>query len=451
MTKPSFGAALVRSLRHRNYRLYLTGQLVSVCGTWMQQVALSWLVYRLTGSAMLLGAVGFASQAPIFALGPIGGVVSDRFSCRRILLLTQSLALFQALVLAALTIGGWVHVYHLIALGAVLGVVNAFDMPARQTLVNRLVAVEDLPNAIALNSSMINAARIVGPAIAGLLVAALGEGFCFLLNALSYLAVIWALLAMHVSESSRSARQHPSIFHSLAEGIRYIRADAPIRTLLLLLGIFGLLGMPYMTLLPVFAGKVHNGGAGALGAMMGAVGVGALAGALYLARRNEIRGIGKVIVAAAVGFGLGLVAFTAAPVYALSLTILTVVGFCWMVLIAASNTVLQSLAAERMRGRVMSLFSMMLVGMAPFGSLLAGALADRFGAPIVVATGGLCCAAAGLWFSRLLPRLRAAALPVLIRRGIITEPAAPVETSDDAVVIAAETETSEPPAATRID
>jgi MFS family permease len=431
----SFTASLGRSLRHRNYRLYLTGQLISVCGTWMQQVALSWLVYRLTGSATLLGAVGFASQVPIFALSPIGGVVSDRFSCRRILLLTQSVALVQALLLAVLTIGGWVEVHYLIILGAVLGIVNAFDMPARQTLVNRLVSVEDLPNAIALNSSMINAARIVGPAIAGLLVAALGEGFCFLLNALSYLAVIWALLAMHVSESGRSARQHLSIAHSLAEGVRYIAANAPIRTLLLLLGIFGLLGMPYMTLMPVFAGKVHNGGAGALGVMMGAVGLGALAGALFLARRKEFLGIGRIIVVSGVGFGLGLIVFTAAPAYALSLTILLVVGFCWMVLIAASNTVLQSLAAERMRGRVMSLFSMMLVGMAPFGSLLAGALADRFGAPLVVATGGLCCAAAALWFARLLPRLRAAAIPVLIRRGIISDPAVPA-TSDAAVITA---------------
>jgi MFS family permease len=430
----SFTASLGRSLRHRNYRLYLTGQLISVCGTWMQQVALSWLVYRLTGSATLLGAVGFASQVPIFALSPIGGVVSDRFSCRRILLLTQSVALVQALLLAVLTIGGWVEVHYLIILGAVLGIVNAFDMPARQTLVNRLVSVEDLPNAIALNSSMINAARIVGPAIAGLLVAALGEGFCFLLNALSYLAVIWALLAMHVSESGRSARQHLSIAHSLAEGVRYIAANAPIRTLLLLLGIFGLLGMPYMTLMPVFAGKVHNGGAGALGVMMGAVGLGALAGALFLARRKEFLGIGRIIVVSGVGFGLGLIVFTAAPAYALSLAILLVVGFCWMVLIAASNTVLQSLAAERMRGRVMSLFSMMLVGMAPFGSLLAGALADRFGAPLVVATGGLCCAAAALWFARLLPRLRAAAIPVLIRRGIISDPAVPA-TSDAAVIV----------------
>jgi MFS family permease len=434
--KLSFGASLGRSLRHRNYRLYLTGQLVSVCGTWMQQVALSWLVYRMTGSATLLGAVGFASQIPIFALGPLGGVISDRFSCRRILLLTQSLALLQALLLAALTISGRAQVLHLILLGAVLGIVNAFDMPARQTLVNRLVGPEDLPNAIALNSSMINAARIIGPGLAGVLVAALGEGFCFLINALSYLAVIWALLAMHISESGRHVQQSLSIARSLAEGIRYIGRNAPIRTLLLLLGVMGLLGMPYITLMPVFAGTVHKGGADALGLMMGAIGLGALAGALFLARRKEFLGIGRIIAVSAVGFGLGLGLFTTASSFLLSLAILVAVGFCWMVLIAASNTLLQALAAERMRGRVMSIFSMMLVGMAPFGSLLAGTLADRFGARPVVAIGGLCCAVAALGFARLLPRLREAALPILIQRGIIPDPAGPAETSDAAVVAA---------------
>src|SRR5581483_2132674 len=362
------------------------------------------------GSAALLGAVGFASQIPIFALSPIGGVVSDRYSCRRILLLTQSLALVQALLLAALTITGHVQVYHLLLLGTVLGVVYAFDMPARQTLVNRLVSVEDLPNAIALNSSMINAARIIGPSLAGILVAVLGEGFCFLLNAVSYLAVLWALLAMDVSESGRHTH-HPSIAHALAEGVRYIAGDAPIRTLLILLGTFGLLGMPYTTLMPVFAAKVHNGGADALGVMMGAVGLGALAGA---------------------------------PVFSLSLAVLLVVGFCWMVLIAAANTVLQALAAERVRGRVMSVFSMSLVGMAPFGSLIMGLLADRFGAPIVVAVGGGSCAVAGLWYARLLPRIRAAALPVLIERGIIPDPSGPAETSDAAVIAVEETEPSDP-------
>ena len=435
MRTPSFAAALGRSLRHRNYRLYLTGQLVSVCGTWMQQVALSWLVYRLTGSATLLGVVGFASQIPIFALSPLGGVVSDRFPIRRILLLTQSLALFQALLLAALTLTGRIEVYQLILLGALLGVVNAFDMPARQSLVNDLVEPEDLPNAIALNSSMINAARIVGPGLAGLLVAAFGEGVCFLINALSYLAVLWALLAMQWTRPGRAAALHLSIGRSLAEGIRYIWRTSPIRTLLLLLGSLGLLGMPYMTLMPIFAGKVHGGGADALGLMMGSVGLGALSGALFIARRRALRGLGKIIAAATVGFGLGIVLFTAVRVFPLSLVVLLGVGFCWMVLIAACNTLLQALAADAMRGRVMSIFSMMLVGMAPFGSLLAGWLADRFGAPLVVAAGGFCCAAAGLLFARLLPRVREAALPILIERGIIPDPAGPVEASDSALTV----------------
>jgi MFS family permease len=295
------------------------------------------------------------------------------------------------------------------------------------------VEPDDLPNAIALNSSMINAARIVGPGLAGLLVAAFGEGFCFLINALSYLAVLWALLAMQLARTGRAAKPHLSIVHSLAEGIRYIRRSAPIRSLLLLLGALGLLGMPYMTLMPVFAGKVHGGGADALGLMMGSVGLGALSGALFLARRGALRGLGKIIVASTVGFGLGLALFTAARVFWLSLVVLLGVGCCWMVLIAACNTLLQALAADTVRGRVMSIFSMMLVGMAPFGSLLAGWLADRVGAPLVVAAGGFCCAAAGLLFARHLPRLREAALPILIERGIIPDPAGPVEASDAAL------------------
>lgn len=433
MPKLSFAATLGRSLRHRNYRLYLTGQLISVCGTWMQQIAQSWLVYRLTGSATLLGVVGFASQIPIFALSPIGGVVSDRYSCHRILLLTQSLALFQALLLAALTLTGAIEVPHLILLGAVLGIVNAFDMPARQSLVNQLVVPEDLPNAIALNSSMINAARIVGPGLAGLLVATLGEGYCFLINALSYLAVLWALLAMKLPRRGDQTQIHLSLARSLTAGVRYIARSGPIRALMALLAVTGVFGMPYMTLMPVFARNVHNGGADTLGLMMGSVGLGALTGALFLARRGELRGLGKIIVAATLGFGLGLIVFTASNIFWVSLGILLGVGFCWMILIAACNTVLQALAADEMRGRVMSIFSMMLVGMAPFGSLMAGWLADRVGAPLVVAVGGLFCACAGLWFARHLPRLREAALPILIARGIIPDPLNPAETSDAAV------------------
>jgi MFS family permease len=412
---------LWRSLRHRNYRLYLTGQLVSVCGTWMQQVALSWLVYRLTGSATLLGVVGFASQIPILVLGPIGGVINDRYSCHRVAVWTQCAALAQALLLALLTLTGWIQPLHIILLGTALGVVYAFDMPARQALVHRLVDTEDLANAVALNSSMINAARIVGPALAGLVVAKFGEGICFVINALSYIATIVALLMMKFAKPPRREAKATSIGRSLIEGYRYTMATTPIRDLLILLGVVGVMGMPYMTLMPVFAAHVHGSGADTLGIMFGAVGLGALMGALFLAQRKNIIGLGRVIVFATVGFGVGLICFTVSQVFWLSLLLLVGVGYGWMVLIAASNTALQTLADNEMRGRVMSLFSMMLVGMAPFGSLLAGWAADHVGAPLVVAIGGGFCAIAGIIFARRLPGLREAAKPILAARGIILE------------------------------
>ena len=410
-----------RSLRHRNYRLYLTGQLVSVCGTWMQQVALSWLVYRLTGSATLLGIVGFASQIPIFGLGAIGGVISDRYSCHRVAVWTQCAALAQALLLSLLTLMGWIQPLHIILLGTALGVIYAFDMPARQALVHQLVDVEDLANAVALNSSIINAARIVGPALAGTIVAKFGEGVCFMINAVSYVAVIVALLMMKLAERPREAAPSVSIGRSLIEGARYTLATMPIRDILILLGVVGVMGMPYMTLMPVFAAHVHKSGADALGLMFGAVGLGAVIGALFLAQRKNIIGLGRVIVAATLGFGMGLIVFTVARVFWLSLLLLLGVGCGWMVLIAASNTALQTLADNEMRGRVMSLFSMMLVGMAPFGSLLMGWAADQAGAPLVVAIGGGVCSVAGIIFARQLPRIREAARPILAARGIVLE------------------------------
>jgi MFS family permease len=412
---------LWRSLRHRNYRLYLTGQLVSVCGTWMQQVALSWLVYRLTGSATLLGVVGFASQIPILVLGPIGGVINDRYSCHRVAVWTQCAALAQALLLALLTMTGWIQPLHIILLGTALGVVYAFDMPARQALVHRLVDTEDLANAVALNSSMINAARIIGPALAGLVVANFGEGICFVINAASYIATIAALLMMKFAEPPRGEATVTSIGRSLIEGYRYTMTTTPIRDLLILLGVVGVMGMPYMTLMPVFAAHVHGSGADTLGIMYGAVGFGALMGALFLAQRKNIIGLGRVIVFATLGFGVGLICFTVSQVFWLSLLLLVGVGYGWMVLIAASNTALQTLADNEMRGRVMSLFSMMLVGMAPFGSLLAGWAADHVGAPLVVAIGAGFCAIAGIIFARRLPGLREAAKPILAARGIILE------------------------------
>jgi len=390
----------------------------------MQQVAQSWLVYRLTGSATLLGIVGFATQIPVFGLGPIAGVIIDRYSPHRVTVLTQSAALVQALLLSLLTLMGWVQPAHIILLGFVLGIVNAFDMPARQALVNQMVDAKDLSNAVALNSSMINAARIVGPGLAGIVVARVGEGACFTINAVSYLAVIMALLAMKLPKKSDESARQFSIAHSLVEGLRYTLATVPIRDVLLLLGLVGFMGMPYMTLMPVFAAEIHKSGADALGLMLGAVGFGALIGALFLAQRATVLGLGRIIVVATLGFGLGLIVFTVSRVFWLSLVSLMGVGFGWMVLIAASNTALQTLADNEMRGRVMSLFSMMLVGMAPFGSLLAGWLADRIGAPLVVATGGAFCAVAGVIFARELPRLRAAARPILVARGIIVDPTA---------------------------
>jgi MFS family permease len=412
---------LWRSLRHRNYRLYLTGQLVSVCGTWMQQVALSWLVYRLTGSATLLGVVGFASQIPILLLGPIGGVINDRYSCHRVAVWTQCAALAQALLLALLTLTGWIQPVHIILLGTALGIIYAFDMPARQALVHQLVDTEDLANAVALNSSMINAARIVGPALAGVVVASFGEGICFVINAASYVATITALLMMKFAAPPRREATATSIGRSLIEGYRYTMATTPIRDLLILLGVVGVMGMPYITLMPVFAAHVHRSGADTLGIMFGAVGLGALIGALFLAQRKSIIGLGRVIVFATLGFGAGLICFTGSQVFWLSLLLLVGVGCGWMVLIAASNTALQTLADNEMRGRVMSLFSMMLVGMAPFGSLLAGWAADQLGAPLVVAIGGGFCAVAAIVFAKQLPRLREAAKPILAARGIILE------------------------------
>jgi MFS family permease len=417
----SASSPLWRSLRHRNYRLYLTGQLVSVCGTWMQQVALSWLVYRLTGSATLLGIVGFASQIPILILGPLGGVINDRYSTHRVAVWTQCAALAQALLLAFLALTGWIQPVHIILLGIALGVVYAFDMPARQALVHRLVDTEDLANAVALNSSMINAARIVGPALAGLVVARFGEGICFVINATSYVATIVALLKMKFAVPPRRNATVTSISRSLIEGYQYTMATTPIRDLLILLGVVGVMGMPYMTLMPVFAAQVHGSGADTLGIMFGAVGLGALTGALFLAQRKNIIGLGRVIVFATLGFGVGLVCFTVSQMFWLSLLLLVGVGYGWMVLIAASNTVLQTLADNQMRGRVMSLFSMMLVGMAPFGSLLAGWAADQVGAPMVVAIGGGFCVIAGIVFARRLPGLREAAKPILAARGIILE------------------------------
>jgi MFS family permease len=414
-------ALLGRALRHRNFRLFTVGQTVSVIGTWMQQVAVSWLVYRLTDSALLLGVVAFVGQAPAFLLSPIAGVLADRWDKHRIVLVTQALAMVQALLLAALILTGTVVVWQIIVLMAILGAINGFDVPARQAfLIDMVGNRDDLPNAIALNSSMFNGARLVGPAIAGFVISLVGEGVCVLLNGLSYLAVLFALRAMDVPRSPPPAAAVPVISH-MTEGFRYAFGFPPIRSILVMVGIVSLVGVPFTVLLPVFATDVLRGDARTLGILMGASGLGALAGALYLASRSTVRGLGRVIVVAAALFGLALIAFSFSRSLLLSVVLLAAAGFGMMSQMASSNTVLQTLVDDDKRGRVMSIYSMAFVGVTPLGSLLAGALASRLGAPATLAMGGAVCVAAAALFAHQLPALREIVRPIYTRLGIIPE------------------------------
>ncbi len=397
--------SLLRSLRHRNFQLFFGGQLISLTGTWMQSVAQSWLVYKLTGSAVLLGLVGFSNQIPVFLLAPWGGVLADRINRRRILLATQTIAMILAFVLSALTLFHRVQVSHLFVLSALLGITNAFDIPARQAFVVDMVGKEDLINAIALNSSMVNGARIVGPAVAGLLVAVVGEGWCFLINAASYVAVLAGLLAMNVPLRPRLSR-HTSTLENIVEGFRYAGKKAPIRALLLLLGLVSLMGMPYAVLMPLFADQVLHGGASGLGILMGASGIGALIGALTLASRRGLRGLGRWVAVSAAGFGVSLMLFSASRHFLLSAALLVPVGFFFMLEMAASNTLIQSMVTDELRGRVMAVYSMMFMGLAPIGAVLAGILAERVGAPRTIAIGGAFCVLGGGLFALRLPSLR---------------------------------------------
>lgn len=433
--KPSAGrlGSVGRALRHRNYRLFFTGQGISLIGTWLTKVATAWLVYRLTGSAWLLGVVGFAGQIPTFLLSPIAGVMVDRWNRRRVLLVTQTLAMVQSALLAALALGGVIRIWEVIALNVLQGLVDAFDMPVRQSLVVRMVEDrDDLPNAIALNSSMVNAARLLGPAIAGVLIAAVGEGWCFFIDALSYGAVLVSVLLMRLAVQPQASGT-PRVLHEMAEGFRYASGFAPIRSLLLLLAVSGLAGRPFAVLLPVIAREVMHGGAGTLGALQATAGVGALAGALYLASRTSVVGLGRVVVVSAAVFGLGLVAFSRAHALWLAMPLLLVAGTGMMLQTAASNTILQTIVDEDKRGRVMSLLAMSLFGTVPLGSLAAGALATRLGAENTILVGGAVCVLSALLFLRVLPELRRAVRPTYERLGILakTGDAAEVVPSED--------------------
>lgn len=411
-----------RALRHRNFRLFFGGQSISVIGTWMTRVATSWLVYRLTGSALLLGTIGFAGQIPTFLLAPIAGVIVDRIDRRKVLVWTQALAMLQSLALAWLTLSHRITIGEVLALSAFQGVINAFDMPGRQSFMVQMVEDRaDLSNAIAINSSMVNMARLVGPSLAGLLIAWKNEGWCFLVDGISYIAVIISLLMMRVARTEQPKTQTSTITQ-LKEGWTYVAGFVPIRSILLLFALLSLMGWPFMVLMPIFAAKILQGGPHTLGFLMGAVGVGSLASALSLVVRRSVRGLTRVIPIAAVIFGIGLICFGFSHHLWLSMLMMLVTGFGMMQGLTGSNTIIQTLVDENMRGRVMSYYTMAFVGMAPFGSLLAGAMADAIGAPHTIVVSGIACILGGIWFTSQLPAIRKDMRPIYERLGIIPQP-----------------------------
>jgi MFS family permease len=414
-------AFAVRALRSRNYRLFFGGQSVSLIGTWMTRIATSWLVYRLTGSATLLGIVGFAGQIPAFFLGPLAGVWVDRWDRHRTLVWTQVLSMLQSFALAGLALPHLINTTEIVLLSLAQGVINAFDMPARQAFVVQMVENrEDLGNAIALNSSMVNGARLIGPALAGVVIAGVGEGYCFLIDGFSYVAVIISLLLMRITvPQARAGTRH--VRQELAEGWRYVTGSVAIRSILLLLALISLVGMPYTVLMPIFAAQIYRGGPNTLGFLMAATGVGALAGAIGLAMRRSVLGLGRRIAAASALFGGSLVAFSFSRHLALGMGLLAVTGFGMMQQLASSNTILQTLVDDQKRGRVMAYYSVAFMGMAPFGSLLAGGLASWIGAPVTVLISGGLSIVGSIWFASRLPRIRAYARPIYVRMGILPE------------------------------
>jgi len=408
-----------RALRHRNFKLFFFGQSISVIGTWMTRVATSWLVYRLTHSALLLGVVSFAGQIVAFLLGPFAGVWVERLNRRKLLIWTQALAAVQSLALAVLTLAHVINLWEIIALTAMQGLINAFDMPGRQSFLVQMVEDRsDLSNAIAINSSMANGARLIGPAIAGLVIAAVGEGWCFLLDGFSYFAVIASLLMMRIKpmEIRRSAS---TMLEQIREGWDYVRTFRPIRSILLLFSLTSLMGYSYSVLMPLFAGQVLHGGAHTLGWLMGASGIGALTSALSLAVRKSAVGLTRMLQIAAATLGSSLILFGLSRVLWLSLVLMVFVGFGLMQVASASNIIIQSLVTEDKRARVMSYYTMAFFGAAPFGSLIAGALAHQIGAPYTVMITGTCCIACSLWFTLELPKVRSVMRPIYQEMGLL--------------------------------
>jgi len=412
---------LMRALHYRNYRLFFMGQSISLVGTWMQQVAMSWLVYRLTGSAVLLGVIGFASQIPTFLIAPFAGVLADRWDRRKLVLATQACAMFQAALLAAFVLTGIIKVWHIMVLASFLGVISAFDIPVRHSFVVDMVEdKESLGNAIALNSSMFNGARLLGPSIAGLMIASLGEGVCFIVNAASYLAVIVAVSLMRVKPAQRRGN-HRHVLLELREGVEYAYGFKPIRAILLLLGVLSLMGMPYSVLMPVFARELLHGGAHTYGFLMGATGLGALASTIFLASRKSVLGLGRLMWICSGVFACGVAAFALSRVLVVSLLFLCVSGFGMMTVVASANTVLQTIVDDDKRGRVMSFYTMAFMGTTPVGSLCAGFIADRIGAANTILIGAGACLAGGLYFARHLPEIREQVRPIYRRLGVLPD------------------------------
>ena len=408
-----------RALRHRNFRLFFGGQTISLVGTWMTRVATGWLVYRLTGSALLLGTVSFAGQIPTFLLAPFAGVWVDRLDRRQVLVWTQALSMVQSLTLAALTLSGHITIPRLLALSVMQGCINAFDMPGRQSFMVKMVDDRrDLQNAIAINSSMVNMARLIGPSLAGMLIAVSSEGWCFLVDGISYIAVIASLLAMrlHAPVVKRAAA---SALSELKTGWTYVTGFLPIRTILLLFAVISLMGMPFVVLMPIFAARVLHGGPHTLGFLTGSMGLGALISALSLAARKHVRGLVRIIPVSAGVFGLGLIGFGLSHSFWLSMLMLMVAGMGMMQGMAASNTVIQTVVSDDKRGRVMSYYTMAFMGMAPFGSLLAGTMADAIGAPMTVIANGSVVLLGAAWFATRLPAVRRELRPIYREMGIL--------------------------------
>ena len=421
---PSPAGRLTRALQHRNFRLFFGGQSISLVGTWITRVATSWLVYRLTGSELLLGIAGFAGQIPTLVITPFAGVLVDRHDRRRILLVTQAGSLVQSAVLAVLTFTNVITVRQIIWLQVLQGVINSFDTPARQAFVSEMVEDrKDLPNAIALNSSMVNGTRIIGPSIGGLLIAGFGEAWCFAIDAISYIAVIGSILAMRVPARARHEAAEMHLLDELHHGWKYVLHSVPIRSALLLVAIVCTAGTPYTVLMPAIAKEVLHGGPNTLGLLMTGTGVGALAGALYLAQRESVLGLGRIIMWASVVFGLGLVIFSQLTTLWASFAVLAIAGCGFMIHLAATNTILQTIVEERLRGRVMSFYTMAFFGTVPIGSLIGGVMADRYGAPNTVLASGIVCLVGSAWFAYKLPAIRAVIRPIYRERGIITVPA----------------------------